>query len=162
MGKEESLAKLGESRRALRRAIEGLSEQEMTQVHVEGVWTVKDVISHIASWDETLLDPLRRCSAGGGFEVQVIEDYLAWNDEQAARKRDIPLDAMLEESATVRRELVALAKGVPDEWWERQLTFPWGDTGTLAHALSGLAWHEMEHVRTIQRWRDGGETEAPG
>jgi hypothetical protein len=57
----------------------------MTQVQVEGVWTIKDVLGHIASWEEICLEPLRRYADGGPFEVQVIEDDLAWNDVQAAR-----------------------------------------------------------------------------
>ncbi len=92
---EETLARLAESRRALHQALDGLSEEEMTQVQVEGVWTVKDVLRHIASWEEICLEPLRHYVDGGPFEVKVIEDYLAWNDEQAARKRDIPLDVIL-------------------------------------------------------------------
>ena len=49
MTKEETLAGLARSRRALHQAIEGLSAEEMTQVQVEGVWTVKDVVGHIAA-----------------------------------------------------------------------------------------------------------------
>ena len=93
MTKEETLARLAESRQALHQAIEGLSEEEMIHVQVEGVWTIpstllrtgKDVLGHIVSWEETCLEPLRRYADGGPFEVKVIEDYLAWNDEQAAR-----------------------------------------------------------------------------
>jgi uncharacterized damage-inducible protein DinB len=58
MTKEETLARLAKSRQALHQAIQGLSEEEMTQVQVEGVWTTKDVLGHIASWEET-------CAASG-------------------------------------------------------------------------------------------------
>jgi hypothetical protein len=101
MTKEETLARLAESRRALHQAIGGLSKEEMTQVQVEGVWTIKDILGHIASWEETCLEPLRRYADGGPFEVKIIEDYLAWNDEQAACKRDVPLDVILDELAAV-------------------------------------------------------------
>jgi len=79
MTKEEALARLAESRRALHQAIEGLSEEKMTQIQVEGVWTIKDVLGHITSWEETCLELLRRYADGGPFEVKVIEDYLTWN-----------------------------------------------------------------------------------
>ena len=69
---EETLARLAESRRALHQALDGLSEEEMTQVQVEGVWTVKDVLRHIASWEEICLEPLRHYVDGGPFEVKVI------------------------------------------------------------------------------------------
>lgn len=40
---------------------------------------------------------------------QAIENYLAWNDEQAARKRDVPLEVILDELATVRQGIVEAA-----------------------------------------------------
>ena len=92
MTKEQTLIKLAASRQALHQAIKGLSVEDMTQVQVEGVWTVKDVVGHITAWEEVFLKPLRRYADGGPFETDVIEDYMTWNDEQAARKRDVPLD----------------------------------------------------------------------
>jgi uncharacterized damage-inducible protein DinB len=64
MTKEEMLARLAESRQALHQAIEGLSEEEMTQVQVEGVWTIKDVLGHIAS--SNLHPPFSTANADDG------------------------------------------------------------------------------------------------
>jgi uncharacterized damage-inducible protein DinB len=153
--KQETLAKLAESRQTLHQAIEGLSEEEMTQVQVEGVWTIKDVLGHIASWEETCLEPLQRYTDGGPFEVQVIEDYMAWNDEQAARKRDVPLDAILDELATIRQELVEAASRLSAGQWKQRVPFSWGGRGTIAEVLDVFYQHELGHVRHIQRWRGG-------
>nr|HID13933.1 DinB family protein [Anaerolineae bacterium] len=151
---EEVLARLAESRRALHQAIQSLNEEQMTQVQVEGVWTIKDMLGHIASWEETCLEPLRRYADGGLFEVEVIEDYLAWNDEQAARKRDIPLDVILDELTAIRQELVATASRLSGEQWEQRVPFPWGGEGAVAEALDVLCQHEWEHVRAIRQWRE--------
>ena len=153
--KEETLAKLAESRHTLHQAIEGLSEEEMTQVQVEGVWTVKDVLGHIASWEETCLEPLQRYADGGPFEVEVIEDYLTWNNEQAARKRDVPLEVILNESATVRQGLVEAASRLSAGQWKQRVPFSWGGEGTMAEVLEVFYRHEREHVRSIQQWRRG-------
>jgi uncharacterized damage-inducible protein DinB len=153
MIKEEALARLAESRRALHQAIEGLSEEEVTQIQVEGVWTIKDILGHIASWEETCLEPLRRYADGGPFEVQVIEDYMAWNDEQATRKRDVPLDAILEELGAIRQGLTEVASRLSARQWERRVPFSWGGQGTIAEVLDVFYRHELEHVRSIQQWR---------
>jgi uncharacterized damage-inducible protein DinB len=153
MTKKETLVRLAESRRALHRASEGLSEEEMTQVQVEGVWTIKDVLGHIASWEETCLEPFRRYADAAPFKVEVIEDYLAWNDEQAARKRDVPLDAILDELTTVRQKIVEAASRLSARQWGQRVPFSWGSEGTIAELLEGLHEHEMEHVRNIQQWR---------
>lgn len=153
MTKEDALARLAESRQALHQAIEGLSEEEMTQVQVEGVWTIKDVLGHITSWEETCLEPLRHFADGGPYDVQAIENYLAWNDEQAARKRDIPLEVILDELATVRQGIVEAASRLSAKQWEQRVPFAWGGKGTIADTLVGLHAHEMEHVRHIRQWR---------
>jgi len=151
--KEDMLAKLAESRRDLHRAIQGLSGEEMTQVQVEGVWTIKDVLGHIASWEEISLEPLRRYVDGGPFEVEVIEDYLILNEELAARKQDVPLDVILDELDAIRQELVATVSELSAEQWEQRVLFPWGDEGAVAEMLDELYQHELEHVHAIQQWR---------
>jgi uncharacterized damage-inducible protein DinB len=155
MTKEETLARLAESRQALHQAIEGLSEEEMTQAQVEGMWTIKDVLGHIASWEETCLEPLRRYADGGPFEVQVIEDYLTWNDEQAARKRDVPLDAILDQLASIRQGLVAATSRLSARQWKQRVPFSWGGQGTIAEVLDVFYRHELGHVRSIQQWQRG-------
>ena len=147
------LAKLAESRRDLHRATQGLSGEEMTQVQVEGVWTIKDVLGHIASWEEISLEPLRRYVDGGPFAVEVIEDYLILNEELAARKQDVPLDVILDELDAIRQELVATVSELSVEQWEQRVLFPWGDEGAVAEMLDELYQHELEHVHAIQQWR---------
>jgi len=153
MSTDEILTRLAESRRALHQAIQGLSEEEMTRVQVEGVWTIKDVLGHIASWEETCMEPLRCYADGGPFEVEAIEDYTTWNDEQSARKQDVPLDVILDELAAIRQALVAAASRLSAEQWEQQVPFSWGGEGTIAEMLDVFYRHELEHVRTIQQWR---------
>jgi uncharacterized damage-inducible protein DinB len=151
--KEDVLAKLSKSRRELRRATQGLSEAEMTQVQVEGVWTIKDVLGHVASWEEICLEPLRRYADGEPFEAQVVKDYVIFNEELAARKQDTPLDVVLDEWDAIRQELVAAASKLPAEQWEQRVLVPWGDEGTVTEMLDELYHHELEHVHAIQQWR---------
>jgi uncharacterized damage-inducible protein DinB len=157
MTKEKALASLVESRQALHQAIEGLSEEQMTQVQVEGTWTVKDVIGHVSAWEELLAQPMRGYAEGGVFACDVIADYLAFNDEDAARKRDVPLDEILSQATAVRQDLVAAANELSAEQLEAEVTYPWGSTGTVMQGLSGLAVHEMEHAGAIQEWRQGDQ-----
>jgi uncharacterized damage-inducible protein DinB len=155
MNKEETLNNLAQGRQTLYQTIQGLSEEEMTQVPVEGTWTVKDVLGHLSAWEEVFLKPLRRYADGAPFETEVVEDYLAWNDEQAARKKSVPLNTILNELTSVRQELVAAASRLSDEQWKESLPFPWGGEGTVDRALNGLQHHELEHMRVIQEWREG-------
>jgi uncharacterized damage-inducible protein DinB len=153
MTKEEVLTKLAESRRELHQAIQGLSEEEMTQVQVEGVWTIKDVLGHIASWEEICLEPLRRYADGAPFKVESILDYLSVNEGLVARKRETPLDSILDELDAIRQELAATVGKLSVEQWEQKVIFPWGDEGPVAEMLDELYEHEWEHVQAIQQWQ---------
>ncbi|HEY74002.1 MAG TPA: DinB family protein [Thermoflexia bacterium] len=154
MTKEDVLTKLAESRQTLRQATQGLSEEEMTQVQVEGVWTIKDVLGHIASWEEICLEPLRPYADGKPFQVEDIKDYLNVNQGLVDRKQDTSLDAILDEWDAIRQELAATISKLSAEQWEQRVVFPWGDEGTVTELLDELYEHELEHARAIQQWRE--------
>jgi uncharacterized damage-inducible protein DinB len=151
--KEDMLAKLAKSRRDLLRATQGLSEEEMTQVQVEGVWTIKDILGHIASWEEICLKPLRPYAGGAPFQVEATEDYSSLNKVLVARKQDTPLAVIHDELDAIRKELMATASKLSAEQWEQSVLFPWGDEGPVAEMLDELYQHELEHVHAIQQWR---------
>jgi hypothetical protein len=115
----------------------------------------KDVIGHITSWEETLLTPLKAYAEGAPFVAEQIKDYLAYNDEQAALKREIPLEEILDQAASVREGMVTAAEKLSEERWTARIPYPWGGKGSPKRALEGLAEHEMEHVRAIQAGRGG-------
>ena len=110
----------------------------------------------MTSWEETLLAPLKAYAAGEPFVTEQIEDDLAWNDEQAALKREIPLQEILAQAASVREGMVTAAEKLSEERWTAPIPYPWGGKGSLKRALEGLAEHEMEHVSAIRAGRGGG------
>ena len=48
----------------LMRAIAGLPEERLTEAGVSGDWSVKDLMGHVAVWDEYVIDAARRLLAG--------------------------------------------------------------------------------------------------
>jgi len=154
MTPDQALARLAESRQTLLAAIEGLSQESMAQERVEGEWTAKDILGHIASWDEVTVEALRSIAANEPSAVEVISDIDAWNGEQAARKRPEPQSVILDRLAAARGEFLALAAKALPRQWEEASTWPWGDRNTLTEAIAGLAHHENEHASAIQRWRE--------
>jgi hypothetical protein len=111
------------------------------------------VLGHIASWEEVCLEPLRRYADGGPFKVEATEDYLSLNEPLAARKQDIPLDAILDELGAIRQAWVATASRLSAGQWEQRVLFPWGDEGPAAEMLDELCERELEHVQAIQQRR---------
>jgi uncharacterized damage-inducible protein DinB len=71
--------------RGLMNALEGIPEDRMSEPGVVGVWSVKDLMAHVAFWDERDVDVLEAQSAGR--EVEPI-DWRVKNDEVARERAE--------------------------------------------------------------------------
>ena len=158
MDKLHVLEQLASSRLAFYHAMEGLSEEHINQLPVEGIWTVKDLLGHLTAWEEACLIPLRSFAAGGFFVPESIPDHDRWNAMQAQAWRQKSLAEILVAYQAVREELIMLLIALPEERWTVKLPAPWGETTTAAEMFNGLAWHEStEHLKSIQQWKETGK-----
>jgi hypothetical protein len=158
MSKTETLNRLAESRQAFLLAIEGLSEDQITQIPVEGIWTIKDLLGHLATWEMTCVVPLRSYVAGGEFIPGTIPDHQVWNEAQARGWQVKSLAEILAEYQSIREEMVALVTALPEAQWEAKLPAPWGGKANVGELCNGLIWHEStEHLKSIQYWKETGK-----
>jgi uncharacterized damage-inducible protein DinB len=152
MNKDEALARFSVSRQALLVTIARLSEFEIIGFPVEGTWSVKDLLGHLAAWERTLIEPLSVFAAGGAFTPEIITNHDAWNKEQSEKRIAASLAQIKEELEFVRREILASSAGLSDSQWEMVFQAPWGEQNSLSEMISGLAWHEEEHTKSIQKF----------
>ena len=146
----QTLQQFAQSRQAIRDTLAKLSPEELTQPQVEGVWTVKDILGHLTSWEEVCLIPLRGFAQCGNFQSEVIEES-TWNDRQAARKQAIPLPEIIAEWEKIHAEFVDTLQKLPENLWQQQISLPWWEKGNCFTMVNGLAWHEGEHLQFIQK-----------
>ena len=139
------LLELEEARHDLLRAVEGLSETEMTRPLAEADWAVKDVLAHVASWDELRCFEIARVTRGDRplyAELQE-DDFAAWNAILMSVRRDLSCDQVLRELNHARENVLAAIASVPDE--------------TLAEVAPGrgrirrAAAHDREHANQIRQ-----------
>ena len=149
MEKEEAFSRFNHSRQSLLKAIADLSEVELTTVQVEGIWNVKDLLGHITAWEITLLEPLSAFVDGKPFEAEEIPDHDAWNAKQAAGCFPLSTSEILKKMGATRQELINRAEKLCESQWHQTFRAPWGDQNTLIEMISGLAWHEAEHTKSI-------------
>jgi len=158
MNKKATLDQLAESRQTFLHALEGLSEAQITQDPVEGIWTIKDLLAHLASWEKSCLIPLRAYAAGGAFTPEEIPDHQVWNQAQAQRWQAQSLPQIMAEYQSIRDEIVALVTTLPETQWTVKLQAPWGGEATIPELCSGLVWHEkIEHLKSIHQWKKTGK-----
>lgn len=150
--KEDLLRQADEEFTALKSAIQGLGEAELTRVWL-GTWSVRDVLVHMTGWHREMIPALERMARGEKPFAEGVsyEDPDAWNARFVAAKPGISAAEALRELEASHRDFLAAARKVPDE------RFAPGKTATRIVDLNG-PHHYREHADQIREWRrrEGG------
>lgn len=154
--KARAVARLDEERARLEATIAGISPSAMLQPGVVGAWSVKDVLAHLADWEEHMsvwLDAARR-----GERVNGPEPGLSWRQMNEFNRRIYEahrrqrLEEVLDDFRTAHSRFMELVATMPeDEMLERgryQLT----GTKALFDWLSQYAEHDAWGSRRIGEW----------
>jgi uncharacterized damage-inducible protein DinB len=131
--------------------IETLDETDLTNIPIEGSWTIKDLMGHIAAWENSLIVPLESFILGDDFRPEIIPDHDAWNAHQAKARQGLSCMQIQQEMLAIRSKLVAVARQLTKEQLTQVFPAPWGDEQTIPDMISGIAWHEEEHTKSILR-----------
>lgn len=99
--KVEVLERMHASRQEFYTTIARIPEELMTEIAVYDAWTVKDVIAHLASWDQSLADRIAAYKRGEEIPFMTEEMIEIMNTNTLMRYRDMPLSEVraLEASA---------------------------------------------------------------
>lgn len=129
------LAKIDSSWHALQAAIMEVSREEASKPGVTGDWSLKDLLGHIAFWDEQAIREARRRAAG---EPPRTIDVQALNEEDAAANRDLGYDELYERMQAAHTRLIAALSEMP-------MVDP--------DAVEDDTWdHYDEHAAEIRAW----------
>ncbi|MBI2876190.1 MAG: DinB family protein, partial [Candidatus Tectomicrobia bacterium] len=118
MDLQEHLKMLEKNRGELLRSIEGLSEKQLTEEPVEGVWSIKAVLDHIAAWDKEVLVGAGEIAAGKRPSLMEIEDFDACNARFVEERRQRSIQQTLEELSSARQAFIQGLKGLPAGVWK--------------------------------------------
>ena len=146
--KQELLNEAARQYKAFHETIQGLNEEQMTEVWL-GTWSVRDIVAHMSGWHRELAPALERLARGErpvpegkNYEAEVD----AWNEKFASAKRDTAVaDVLLELDASHEAFMHAAAQ-VPDA------RFVEGKTAWKIVDLNS-ATHYREHAEQIRGWR---------
>jgi hypothetical protein len=144
--KSDAVAALETTRRETLEAINGIPEDKLT-VPAFGTWSVKDVLCHLASWEQLAVADLQRVGRGhipqlATFRPEEVDNWNAW----LMRSRNLfPLPQVMFELEDCRRQLVDALNALPDNLFA---------AGQMARMLTdGLVHGEQGHAADIRQWR---------
>ncbi len=134
-----------EMREELLSAIDGLSDDLMTEASLDG-WSVKDHLAHLAHWDDVRASEVVRISAGHDSAWRMTGDQ---GEAYNALGYDLRLALSLEQArwelATSRQRLLDAISAATARGLDASL---YGDAGLRTG-------HEAEHAGWIKHWRRG-------
>ncbi|HEV8309455.1 MAG TPA: DinB family protein [Methylomirabilota bacterium] len=149
--RRRAIERMSRSRAATLALLDRLPEGALLTARTQGDWSIKDVLVHIAAWEEEGRRRLALIARGRGHRI-VWYDTMAEADRfntravQAARKAGLP--AVRRRLARARAGLIRTLKRLPP----RALADPTHDL-PVTRWLREFAWtHERAHRRDIREW----------
>lgn len=141
------------------RTLDGLDFAQWESGGVCGVWSVKNIVSHLASYEHLFIEIL---SAFAGEDTSktyldhMINGGAAFNDEEVDARRGLSPAEALTEYGTAYARVATLVGKIPSETWRENGTLPWyGDKYSLEdYVVYQFYGHKREHGAQIDVFRD--------
>ena len=126
-----------------------------------GKWSPKDVVGHLGAFELMLGEVLESLESAEGrplVEAWGEQGEDVWNEEQWARRRHLPAQAVIEEYTHAYEHAIALAGRIPDEVFATRGLLPWyGEQYSLDDLIVYASYgHKREHTAQtasfLDRW----------
>jgi hypothetical protein len=144
------LGALAAAREELLTAANLVPPEKRSSRSVCGVWTLKDVLGHIADWEALGAAGLAQMAAGQVPIVEHVMDIDAWNAAHVAARRDQPWEQVWDDLGKARRALVGALAEMSQVDLERRYPFPWGPEGTPYQWVVVYVDHDRTHARRLR------------
>jgi hypothetical protein len=162
--RREAVAVLEEGRGRIEELLDRLPKGAMTKPGVGGgTWSPKDLIGHLASWEEYALDAIaawEREERAPIDDLQFTLSISALNDQAVGRKEGWSLAKVRRDADRIHEELLAAVGSMSDARW-RAPTTPRGrkPLGTRLGAIlqgSGGAHfaHDAAHIKSLSSFAE--------
>ncbi len=139
-------------------AIDGFPETAWETPGACGVWSVKDIIAHLASYEEVLVDVLSGFI--GRHPTPSLDKFTGlgskFNDAEVERRRERTMEEVLDEFNDAHAQVMSLAERIRPEAFRHTGTLPWyGMDYSLDDVLVYMYYgHKREHSAQIAAFRD--------
>ena len=139
-------------------AVDGLTDDNWNEAGVCGVWSTRQVIAHLASYELVLADVLDSIADGG--PAPLLDELIAagadFNDSQVDKRIGQSCTETLEEYRAAYERVAGTARRLPEEVWRQVGVIPWyGPEYSLDDLIAYQYYgHKREHCAQIDVYRD--------
>ena len=139
-------------------SIEGLPESAWEAPGACGVWSIKDIIAHLASYEHVLVDVLTTfvSSSPTPYLSKFTDPGGNFNDPEVAARKGKSVYEVLGEYNDINAQVMSQAARIPAETFRQTGTLPWYG---MEYALDDFIvytqyGHKREHSAQIAAFRD--------
>jgi hypothetical protein len=152
--KQDLVARLAGARNQLLSLVRTMPAQRLETPGAVGDWSVKDVIGHIASWEDRLLTLAQMVLNGHAAKIEWIgsdEELQAWNHKQYLRKQAWTWDETIRDLALMREEVLwNIGWSAPEQLFQQHVLAV--SAVSAAGLLEGIVEHDQEHGAQLRAW----------
>jgi hypothetical protein len=140
------------------KTLDGLPDKDYETAGVCGVWSVRNIMAHLASYEYMLVDVLNSVMGSSDLPTlsKMAEGTERFNEIVQEEYRDKSLAEIMDNFKNTYQQTMALAEKIPADLWAKNGTLPWyGDTYSLDDFIVYTFYgHKREHSAQIAVFRD--------
>lgn len=140
------------------RAVDDLTDDNWNEPGVCGVWSTRQIIAHLASYELVLADVLLGIADGGltPFLDELIATGSDFNDAQVDKRIGQTCTETFDEYRAAYERVAETARRIPAQTWRQAGTIPWYGSEYSIDDLVAYQYygHKREHCAQIDVYRD--------
>lgn len=154
--KKTILSRLQLERNKLIETLEGLSEEDFTRSGVVGIWSVKDVLAHLAHWETGMLNWMQ--TARQRQPVDGPEEGLTWrqmhefNQRIYEAHRDESLPEVKQYFHDAHASFMKMVEEIPDDELLTRGYYAFTGKKSVYDWLGSYAAHDRWGREEIEKW----------
>lgn len=152
VNKAELLTRMDKAHAEWQSLLGEIEQDRLTEPGVTGEWSVKDLVAHLSSWQQRVLDRMDTDTTGkpvdlAGLELEEINTVLY------DRNRDRPLDDVLSEAEETYSRFVERVRDMSEAQLFEAGHFSFTKEHAVYEWIAGDTFeHYDEHSATIREW----------
>ncbi len=128
-----------------------LTEIEINR-QIYPMWTVRELLAHIAGWDDAIIQSLNAHVDGREPGTPAALGLNHYNAETISTREGLDYDHIYREYVKTRELLKETIRNLPEDKLEEPFILPWGNTGTIAQVIEIFSEHEeVEHAGDLKK-----------
>lgn len=146
LDKDNMIAHMEHARSLLNAALERVAPQ----MEIYPTWKVKQLMDHIASWDELMVSTYQAYSKGEDLAMTVKYGIDQFNAESVTARKAFSLEESRQAYDAARMKVIQALREMPEEKLSQRFHAPWGGMCTVASVVKIFVSHELEHANQIE------------